>query len=216
MERKIITEEQKKILKSWKEHFEAYMTDKGAFYNYDTPVFVDFCKLVEADCNTLCRLSELYSGEIAYSKEDGRYIVTCLMKRDSCILENLSVELESEEDFLGLYSKEADNSKEADTSLGSFFNDSLENVVRKLKETYPDVVESIEQNVISNIRDYDLEESAKENIANEWIEDNPRIAVDEAEGYLTEEEKTDIVKEWGDYLSDNDKKRFICDWVDNL
>lgn len=216
MDRKVLGEKQKSILMQMRKDFIPVTSHNKEVFVYDTPVFRDFCELVEADCDTLCRLSELYSGEIAYSKEDGRYIVTCLMKRDSCILESLSVELENEEDFLGLYSKEADNSKEADTSLENFFNDSLENVVRKLKETYPDVVESIEQNVISNIRDYDLEDSDKEYFADDWIKDNPRIAVDEAEGYLTEEEKTDIVKEWGDYLSDNDKKRFICDWVDNL
>lgn len=194
MERKIITEEQKKILIPWKEHFEAYMTDQGAFYNYDTPVFVDFCKLVEADRNTLCRLREVYSGEITYSKEDGLYITTCLTKKEGCIAEGLSVELESEEDFLGLYSEKTD------TSLENFFNDNLENVVRKLKETYPDVVENIEENVVSNIRDYDLEDSDKEYFAESYIEDNPVSSIEIAESYL----------------SDDDKKRFICGWVDEL
>lgn len=199
MDRKVLGAKQKNILMQMRKDFISVTSHNKEVFVYDTPVFRDFCELVEADCDTLCRLSELYSGEIAYSKEDGRYIVTCLMKRDSCILENLSVELESEEDFLGLYSKEADNSKEADTSLENFFNDSLENVVRKLKETYPDVVESIEQNVISNIRDYDLEDSDKEYFAESYIEDNPVSSVEMAESYLSD-----------------DKKRFICDWVDNL
>ena len=194
MDRKVLGAKQKNILMQMSKEFIPVMFHNKEVFVYDSPVFRDFCELVEADCDTLCRLSELYSGEIAYSKEDGRYIVTCLMKKDSCILENLSVELESKEDFLGLYSKEAD------TSLENFFNDSLENVVRKLKETYPDVVTNIEQNVISNIRDYDLEDSDKEYFAESYIEDNPVSSVETAESYL----------------SDDDKKRFIIGWVDNL
>lgn len=192
MERKVLEEKQKNILMQMRKKFFPVMTDNKEVFVYDTPVFRDFCELVNADCDTLCRLKELYSGEITYSEEDGFYIATCLMKRDSCIVESLSVELESEEDFLRLYSEKTD------ASLENFFNDSVENVVRKLRETYPDVVEDIEQNVISNIRDYDLEESAKENIANEWIEDNPNIAVNVAQDYLCDDEKKDFIKDWVD------------------
>lgn len=190
MERKIITEEQKEILKSWKEHFEAYMTDKGAFYNYDTPVFVDFCKLVEADCNTLCRLKEVYSGELTYSKEDGLYIVTCLMKKEGCIAEGLSVELESSIDFLGLYSEKADNPPE------DFFNDSVENVAEKLREEHADVYEFIEKDILGRIKDYDLDEDVKEDIADMWIEDNPNEAVEKAEDYLCSSDQKDIIIRW--------------------
>ena len=210
MDRKVLGAKQKNILMQMSKDFISVMTDNKEVFVYDTPVFRDFCELVEADCDTLCRLSELYSGEITYSKEDGLYIITCLMKKDSCIVESLSVELECEEDFLGLYPKEAD------TSLENFFNDNLENVVRKLKETYPDVVESIEQNIISNIRGYDLEDSDIEYFANDWIKDNPRIAVDEAEDYLTDEEKASIAKEWSSYLSTVEAKDVIKDLVDNL
>lgn len=193
MDRKVLGAKQKNILMQMK-GFIPVMTDNKEVFVYDTPVFRDFCELVEADCDTLCRLKELYSGEITYSKEDGLYITTCLMKKEGCILESLSVELECEEDFLRLYPKEADS------SLENFFNDNLENVVRKMREIYPDVVESIEQNVISNIREYDLEDSDKEYFAESYIEDNPVSSVEMAESYL----------------SDDAKKRFICDWVDNL
>lgn len=210
MERKVLGEKQKNILVSMKQDFTSVMTDNQVVYNYDTPIFRDFCELVEVDCDTLCRLKETYSGEITYSKEDGLYIVTCLMKKEECVAEGLSVKLESKEDFLGLYSEKADN------SLENFFNDSLENVVRKLRETYPDVVEYIEQNVISHIRGYDLDDSDIEYFANDWIKDNPHTAVDEAEDYLTDEEKADTVKDWSDCLSDEDKKEVIKDLVDNL
>lgn len=211
MDRKVLGAKQKNILMQMKKDFTALMTDNKEVFIYDTPVFRDFCGLVEADCDTLCRLSELYSGEIVYSKEDGLYITTCLMKKDSCIMESLSVELECEEDFLGLYQK-----KEADTSLENFFNDNIENVVRKLREIYPDVVADIEENVVRNIRGYDLDYSDIEYFANDWIKDNPRIAVDEAEECLTEEEKADIVKEWSDCLSSENTKDVIKSLVDNL
>ena len=210
MERKVLGAKQKNILVSMKKDFIPVMTDNKEVFVYDTPVFRDFCELVEVDCDTLCRLKEVYSGEITYSKEDGLYIATCLMKKEGCIAEGLSVELESKEDFLELYSKEADS------SLENFFNDNLENIVRKLRETYPDVVENIEQNVISNIRGYDLDDSDIEYFADDWIKDNPRIAVNEAEGYLTEEEQADIVKEWSDSLSSEDAKDLIVRLVDNL
>lgn len=190
MERKIITEEKKNILISQKEHFEAYMTDKGAFYSYDTPGFKDFCELVEADCDTLCRLGITYHGEIGYKTENGLYIATCLMMKDSCIVDSLSVELESNEDFLGLYTK----GKEAD----DFFNDSVENIFLKLKEEHADVYEFIEDDIISRIRDYDLEDSVKEDIAKEWIEDNPCDAVSVAEDYIGTDDMKDIIIRWLD------------------
>jgi hypothetical protein len=117
------------------------------------------------------------------------------MKKEGCIMESLSVELESEADFLGLYSEVIE-----DNSLGDFFNDNLENVVRKLREIYHDVVESIEQSVIHNIREYDLEDSDKEYFAESYIEDNPVSSIETAESYL----------------DSSDKKRFIIDWVDEL
>ena len=196
MERKIITEEKKAILIDMKSSFdETCMTDDGKVFSYTTPVFKTYCKLVELDPYTLCRLTDVYSGMITYSKQDGKYIVTCTTRQNNDIKETLSLELECDEDFMGFYEK-----KEDDSSLENFFNDNLENVVRKLKETYPDVVESIEQNVISNIRDYDLDSSDKEYFAESYIEVYPVESVEKADCYLC----------------DDDKKRFIIDWVDNL
>lgn len=195
MERKIITEEKKNILMKMESYFEPTMTDNKEVYVYDTPGFKDFCELVEADCDTLCRLGLIYRGEIGYKAENGLYTVTCLMMKDGCIVNSLSMELECDNDFLGLFEK-----KEEDKKADDFFDDSVENIVNKLKEEHADVYEYIENEIISNIQDYDLEESAKENIANEWIEDNPNIAVSVAQ----------------DYLCDDDKKDFIKDWVDNF
>lgn len=194
MERKIITEEKKAIIIAMKSSFdETCMTDDGVVFCYSTPVFETYCKLVELDCDTLCRFVEVYSGAITYSKQDGKYIVTCITRCNTEIKETLSMELECDDDFLGLFEK-----TEADSSLENFFNDSLENVVRKLKETYPDVVESIEQNVISNIRGYDLEDSVKEDIAKEWIEDNPCDSVSVAEDYIGTDDMKDIIIRWFD------------------
>lgn len=193
MERKIITEEKKNILISQKEHFEAYMTDKGAFYSYDTPGFKDFCELVEADCDTLCRLGLMYHGEIGYKVENGLYIVTCLMMKDGCIVDSLSMELECDDDFLGLFEKK-ENDKEAD----DFFDDSIDDIIAKMKNEHADVYEGIVEDVLRNIRDYDLEDSVKEDIAKEWIEDNPCDAVSVAEDYIGNDDMKDIIIRWFD------------------
>jgi hypothetical protein len=218
MERKQITEEQKEILTNWKLRglFDADMTDNGTVYHVRMGDFYhpfeEYCKVAELDYKTMMRLDDIYSGDIAYSMEDGLYVVCCTTWLSGNRKESLSVELTSEEDFLGFYGKKA----EADSSQKSFFDDSIENIVSKLRETYPDVVENIEQNVIRNIRGYDLDDSDIEYFADDWIKDNPRIAVDEAESYLTEEEQADIVKEWSDSLSSEDTKDLIVRLVDNL
>lgn len=218
MERKQITEEQKEILTNWKLRglFDADMTDNGTVYHVRMADFYqpfeEYCKVAEIDYKTMIRFDGNPSGDIAYSMEDGLYVVCCTTWLSGNRKESLSVELTSKEDFLRFYGKKA----EADSSLENFFNDNLENVVRKLRETYPDVVESIEQNVISNIRGYDLDDSDIEYFADDWIKNNPRIAVDEAESYLTEEEQADIVKEWSDSLSSEDAEDLIVRLVDNL
>jgi hypothetical protein len=166
----------------------------------DNPV--QFEELTGINIPTVARLGSdgIVCTEIKYRRcillLPVKYIAECNVIIDGLLHESLTTRFTAEEDFLDLFSKE----EKADTSLENFFNDNLENVVRKLRETYPDVVENIEQNVISNICDYDLEDSDKEYFAESYIEDNPVSSVETAESYL----------------SDEDKKRFICDWVDEL
>lgn len=196
METREITTEQKAMLIRLKEHFKH--NDTGRFYYLDMDsvyeAFHQVCILAGADFNTLNKVDSSAFGVVKYFQEEDKYIVRCEIYIEQNMSEKLSVELTSDIDFIGL------NTKEADTSLENFFNDSLENVVRKLREIYPDVVENIEQNVISHIRDYELEDSDRDWIAQSYIEDYPADCVEKAESYL----------------SDDDKKRFICDWVDNL
>lgn len=191
MERKVLGEKQRNILVSMKKDFIPVMKDNKEVFVHDTPVFRDFCELVEADCDTLCRLGLMYRGEIGYKTENGLYIATCLMMKDGCIADLLSMELESDEDFLGLFEK-----KERDKEADDFFNDSVENIFMKLKEEHADVYEFIEDDIIRRIRDYDLEDSVKEDIAREWIEDNPCDAVSVAEDYTGTEDMKDIIIRW--------------------
>ena len=164
-------------------------------YSYQGELGPDgYCNLIGLDYDTVCLLGHL-SYTITYLRTiENKYQLACMTYIDGVMNSKLSFSLEDDTDFLGLYSEKADS------SLENFFNDSLENVVSRLKETYPDVVESIEQNVISNIREYELYDSDKEHFAECYIEDNPVSSVEMAEGYL----------------DSCDKKRFICNWVDEL
>lgn len=153
-----------------------------------------YCTLIGLDYDTV-RLFGPVSYSITYLRTiENKYQLACVTYIEGTVNEKLSVILEDDTDFIGFYTKASDN------TLENFFNDSLENVVRKLKETYPDVVESIEQNVIDNIREYDLDDSDKEYFAESYIEDNPVTSVETAESYL----------------DSSDMKRFICSWVDEL
>lgn len=195
METKQIKAEQEVTLLTWKDDFVAQSTDKGVKYIHKENLSLeDYCRFVGIDEHTIS-LMGVPGFSLRYLKtEDNSYALQCLTYIEGELNEKLSLELTDTRDFMGLYSEKTDS------SLENFFNDSLENVVRKLKEIYPDVVENIEQNVISNIRDYDLSDSDKEYFAESYIEDNPSSSVETAENYL----------------SNDDKKRFICSWVDEL
>lgn len=159
----------------------------------------DYCEIADIDMKTVNMLGSFY-GILEYFEKGGQFVLKCetYLKRgeDEYMEERLSVEYFDCRDFLGLFS----NEEKADSSLENFFNDSIGNIVRKLKETYPEVYSYIEHETISNIRDYDLDDSDKEYFAESYIEDNPVSSVEMAENYLC----------------DDDKKRFICDWVDSL
>ena len=169
--------------------------EKADCYSYQGELsLVEYCNLIGLDYDTVCLLGHL-SYSISYLRTiENKYQLACMTYIEGVMNGKLSVSLEGDTDFLGLYPEREDS------SLENFFNDSLENVVRKLKETYPDVVESIEQNVIDNIREYDLADLDKEHFAECYIEENPVSSVEMAENYL----------------DSSDKKRFVCDWVDEL
>lgn len=199
MERKIISEEQKERLLKLKEFFEAENAEKTIYCFNDTGLYKPFdiyCEIAELDYNTMKRLDDCYKGEIRYGKSDGQFVICCTTFCNNELKDSLSIELTSEEDFLGFYSKK----EEADSSLENFFNDNIENVVRKIKEDYLDVYEFIEEDIIRRIRDYDIDDSDKEYFANDWIADNPRIAVDDAMDYLCDDDKKDLIKDLVDNL----------------
>lgn len=148
-----------------------------------------YCAIADIDLKTVAKLGSVY-GILEYFENDGVFILKCETYVNDSMIECFSVEYESHHDFLDLFSKK----EKADTSLENFFNDCIENIVRKLKETYPEVYSYIEHETISHIRDYDLEDSDKEYFAESYIEDNPVSSVETAENYLC----------------DDDKKRFIC------
>lgn len=97
--------------------------------------------------------------------------------------------------------------------VSEYFNDNMENIVRKMKETYPDVVKALQtdsvevtvENVPENIKDeivqsYLDDDDNKEEIAKDWIYDN----LDEAFEYT--------IQNTGSY----DLKDKIKDMIDEL
>jgi SOS response regulatory protein OraA/RecX len=119
------------------------------------------------------------------------------------VINELCFLLADDTDFLELFTEEKEEKEKGedkDNSLEDFFNDNPGNVVRKLKEIYPDVVSDIVEEVIHDIRNYDLDDSDVEYFAEEYIRDNPVASVEVAE----------------EYLDSDDKKSFIHSWIDEI
>jgi hypothetical protein len=140
------------------------------------------------------------SYSMLYSRTtENKYQLSCMTYVDNVVMPGLSFILEDDTDVMGLFTEEK-KEEEKNTSLEDFFNDNPGNVVRKLKEMYPDVVSDIVEEVIHDIRNYDLDDSDVEYFAKDYIEDNPIASVEVAE----------------EYLDSDDKKRFIHAWIDEI
>lgn len=141
-----------------------------------------------------------------YRTTENKYQLSCMTYVDNVVMTGLSFILEDDTDIMELFAEEKkeeeeeDKKEKEDNSLEDFFNDNPGNVVRKLREMYPDVVSDIENEVISHLRDYDLADSDIECFAQKYIRNNPIASV--------------IVAE--DYLDGYDKKKFIRAWIDEI
>lgn len=90
---------------------------------------------------------------------------------------------------------------EEDASLENFFNDNMGNVVKKIREAYPDVYNAIKDEVIENLDTDDLDDDFKERIATSYMEDkgNDSIARD-CFGNMGSWEQKDFIKDCIDDL----------------
>lgn len=188
MDRKIITEEVKEALKTWWNNFVKYEANNVIEYRY-SPDFAEYCKSIGLDSVTLTKLDPEAEGIISYKKAEEtntvNIIFTTMIQGE--VKDSLSV-IWIAEDFMNGFQDKEDN------SLEDFFNDNIGNVVRKLRESYPDVVEAIEDELREDLDD------KKEEIARDWITENPGDAIEEAK----------------DYLDSYDLKGFIKDFIDEL
>lgn len=135
-----------------------------------------YCKLLGIDFDTIILL-----GEIGYSMfysriTENKYRLSCMTYIDNVVMTGLSFMLEDDTDFLELFTEEEEKK---DNSLEDFFNDNLGNVVRKLKEMYPDVVSSIEK---------------------EYIKNYPVTSIEIARKYLDSDTKKRLIKQWIDEI----------------
>lgn len=197
MNRKQITTEQiekaKELAKDFRKEHDSYVY--CGLLDNDS-----YCKFINIDFNTVTLLGSIgYS--INYTKtSENKYRLNCLTYLGNTVVNDLSFLLEDDTDFLGFFTEEKKEEEKKDTSLEDFFNDNPGNVVRKLKEMYPDVVSDIEEEVIHHLRDYDLDDSDIEYFAKEYIKKYPILSVKAAE----------------EYLDSDDKKRFIHAWIDEI
>lgn len=161
-----------------------------------------YCKFIGINFDTVRLLGDVsYSIEYVKTSEN-KYRLNCLTYVCNTVMNDFCFLLADDTDFLGLFTEEKneEKQKEKDISLEDFFNDNPGNVLRKLKEMYPDVVSDIVEEVIHDIRNYDLDDSDVEYFAEEYIRDNPVASVEVAE----------------EYLDSDDKKRFMHSWIDEI
>lgn len=200
MNRKQITTEQ---IEKARELAKDFRKEKGHdYYVYCGTLDNDsYCKFIGIDFDTVRLLGDVgYSIEYVKTSEN-KYRLNCLTYACNTVVNDFCFLLADDTDFMGLFAEDKKKKEEEkNTSLEDFFNDNSGNVVRKLKEMYPDVVSDIVEEVIHDIRNYDLDDSDVEYFAKEYIEDNPIASVEVAE----------------EYLDSDDKKRFMRAWIDEI
>lgn len=193
METKQITTEQ---LEKVKELVKDFRAEKGKeFYVYCGTMFnSDYCHLLGIDYATIHLLGEVSYTMTYYETSDGDYQLACETFIDNTMTDKLSFVLEDiakdSEDFLGFFTKE-------EQKIG---------VARWLPSNWKELMSDEQKKEIAEewckehsyeLEDY-LEDSDKEKIAYDYIDDNPN----------------EVASNAFDKLSD--PKDFIKDCIDNL
>lgn len=177
-----LTEEKEKILK---ENYKVTSREEGKVYiTMDTPVY---CELLDLNYATLLRLSgknDVY-GDIIYEKVDETYVVACNTMINNEIVDNLSVIFTCVTDVLGQYS--ADSTGE----LEGLLSKTPEELKKYLEENYDDY---------SDLEDLFKAEINEEEIAEDYIKDNPSHAYDTALDYMSDYDMRDAIKDAIDRL----------------
>ena len=214
MERHIITTYQIAKAKELKAYFREEPSDEGIKFIFFGEISVDsYCELLSLDFYTVRLLGEV-TYKMEYNCIDGNtYILKCETYIDSVLNEKLSFELEDTKDSIGLYS--ADSASKARWLPGNW---------KELitDEQLHDILQERNIQTIECLQDNDVPDEMKERIAREWCKENSEELVD----YLDENDKEDIAYDYIDnnpnevadsaFSKLSDPKDFIKECIDNL
>ena len=190
----ILTTEQKEVVKNWKKDFQSQACDEGIKYVYagimSSRVYCEFTRL---DYATVARLGVVTYGVEYNCVEGNKYILRCETYLDGCKSEGLSTEFEDTEDYLGFYQETTDSSNkgEGTDTLAEFFKKNAEDVKKYLEENYEEY---------SELEELFKAEVDEEEVAEDYIRDNPSHAFDTALEFMSDYDKRDAIKDAIDRL----------------
>lgn len=219
MERKQITTEQIEKAKEWKDDFVAQVTDEGTKYIHrESKCFInaeEYCNFLGLDEHTMSLLGVLgYAIHYFYSEEEGKYVLKCNTYIGGAINERLSVALEDNTDWLGLFSTKVGKAQWLPSNWKELITD----------EQLHDILQERNIQTIECLQDNDVPDEMKEEIAREWCKENS----EELKGYLSDSDKSDIAYDYMDenssecvehsfgQMGSSEQKDFIKDCIDRL
>ena len=85
-------------------------------------------------------------------------------------------------------------------TVEDFFNDNMEEVIRKLKECHPDVVSCLKEEIVNELTADDIDDCLKEDIADSYIEEYPLDSCDKALSNMSSYDSKELII---NYLQDN-------------
>ncbi len=180
-----LTTEQKEVVKNWKDLFVAFPCDEGIRYICREGLSAEtYCTFLRLDNSTLRRLGDI-TYSIVYDYVESKYVLRCETYINGCMHERLSTEFEETEDYLGFYG-ECMGSKQKD-----LLDMSAEELKKYLKENYDDY---------SDLEDLFKAEVNEEEIAEDYIKDNPSHAFDTALDFMSDYDTRDAIKDAIDRL----------------
>ena len=164
MERKEILSTQRVEAKTWKSEFQSQSCDEGIRYVYEGGMTANaYCVFLGIDFHTVSLLGEV-GYAIEYNCIEGnKYVLKCETYIDVFRNENLSFELEDNEDYLGLFTKKEEQKIGVAQWLPSNWKELMSD--EQKEEIAKEWCEK------SSVTDF-LSDSEKEEIADDYIEQN--------------------------------------------
>lgn len=189
METRNILTTQKDVAKNWKDSFKPVPCDEGIKHVYMGGMTSQlYCEFMRLDYDTVARLGVVNYGIEYNCVEGNKYILRCETYIDGCVNERLSMELEDTEDYLGFYQETVgySNEEEGTDTIAEFFKKSAEEVKEYLEENYE---------YYSELEELFRAEVDEEEVAEDYIRDNPSHAFSTALEFMSDYDKRDAIKD---------------------